>query len=140
MKMMKMPFPGCNSQVLCPNTYIKYIFTVVKMSNTKYDKREVFEKKCRPVLEDLSKVCRFYGIPFFFTCCVANDSSGSQYVNEVSGAEGRGISLSEDRIAKHLGITMGLQPLGLSSEDFVMDDVDYEGIETFDYSAFDEDV
>lgn len=106
---------------------------------TEYDKRETFETKCRPALNELSMICRFYGIPFFFTCCVANDSSGSQYINEVSGAEGRGISLSEDRIAKHLGVTMGLQPLGLAPDELVMDEMDYADVETFDYSAFGED-
>lgn len=38
-----------------------------------------------------------------------------------------------------LGVTMGLQPLGLAPDDLVMDEMDYADVETFDYSAFGED-
>lgn len=79
-----------------------------KTNISRFNKEEVFEKECRPILDELSKKLHLYNIPFIFSCCVANDESSSRFVNETSGAAARGLVLYDDRIAKHLGVIMGL--------------------------------
>ena len=106
-------------------------------ASTRYDKRKIFDKDGRPLLEALSQFCRLNGIPFAFTCCVANNADESIYVNEIEGAEGRGIHLTDDRIARHLGLMMGLRPLGVPQEDLAIEEADDYGygFDQFEYGV-----
>ena len=74
-----------------------------------YNKKEIFENECRPLLQELSSKCHLYNLPFFFSCCVMNDQSDSEYVNEVSGAAGRGITLTKDLIGDYMAVILGFK-------------------------------
>lgn len=72
-----------------------------------FDKREEFEKECKPLLDRLRLMCSLYDIPFFWTACVKNNDEKSEYINELVGNASRGINLKDDQIAKHISVCLG---------------------------------
>lgn len=90
-----------------------------KKNASYYDKKEIFEKECRPLLSELVSKCHLYNLPFFFSCCVANDENGSEYVNEISSAAGRGLTLTKDSIADYTCVVLGFSVV--REEDMVME-------------------
>lgn len=103
-----------------------------------YDKKDIFEKDCRDLLEELILNCRLHGIPCFFTACVKNTPDGSEYTTHVDEAYqdtdfvndavcpgGKGINLTNDLITKCLAVTAGFDVVPKRQEmEFSFDDID----------------
>lgn len=98
---------------------------------TIYDKKDVFDKQMKPVLDELVSICRNHKIPFFYTACVANDDEHSEYRSDVVSPVGYDVILSDDKISKHIGVTAGFDvvPSRADIEMDVMDDVFDDGFE-----------
>ncbi len=74
-----------------------------------YNKEEEFKEIILPQLMELKKLCNRYRLPFFFTCCVANQNGMSKYASSmISPMEfPTRLRLYDDQISKCLCAAVG---------------------------------
>lgn len=77
------------------------------LTGEQFDKKAIFESKCRDLLNELVLRCSIYRIPFFWTAAVANNSEGTEYIRDAVGIASRKITLADDQISKHLAVSAG---------------------------------
>lgn len=91
-----------------------------------FDKKEIFEKNCRELLDKLVLECSLNKIPFFFTACVQNDRENSVYERGMVGPGSRAIHLADDQISKHLAVIRGFDVIPRREEiEINMDEIDF---------------
>lgn len=91
-----------------------------------FDKKEVFEKNCRELLDKLVLECSLNKIPFFFTACVKNTPESSEYERGMVGTGSRAIRLADDQISKHLAVIRGFDVIPRREEiEINMDELDF---------------
>lgn len=78
-----------------------------KDSKNCYDRSDIWDRQCRPLFEELIRICDLNRIPFFGTACVSNKESGSVYVTDAVGPVAKDIRLKDDRISKHIAVSRG---------------------------------
>lgn len=54
------------------------------------------------ILRGLLEFCQIHRIPFFTACAVANGPEGTEYLNTVYSAQSHAMTLTDDRIRKHM--------------------------------------
>ena len=67
------------------------------------EEEEELDLKLRGLLE----YCQILGIPFFASCAIENDESGTKYLNTVYSPQAHAIKLRDDKIRKHMLIANG---------------------------------
>ena len=77
------------------------------MQTKNFNKKNTYDEKVKPILNELAKVCDEEEIPFFFTAAVENNDNDTVYKSEVRISEIYGYSLTVDQIAKHTNVTKG---------------------------------
>ena len=111
---------------------------MAKKQINEYDKKQAFEKNCRPLLEELILTCRLFGIPCFFTACVKNTEEGSEYtthvdesysntdfINDAVCPGSKGIELKDDQITRHLAVVAGFDVIPKRENlEITFDDID----------------
>lgn len=65
--------------------------------------RNELEEKMRELLE----ICQICHVPFFLSCAIKNDDSGTEYSNMIYSAQSHNIKLKDDRIRKYMLIANG---------------------------------
>lgn len=65
--------------------------------------RNELDKKMRELLE----ICQIYHVPFFASCVIENNDSGTEYSNMIYSAQSHNIKLKDDRIRKYMLIANG---------------------------------
>lgn len=65
--------------------------------------RSELEEKMRELLE----ICQICRIPFFVSCAIKNDDSGTEYSSMIYSAQSHNIKLMDDRIRKYMLIANG---------------------------------
>ncbi len=76
---------------------------------SEYDKKKMYNKEIKPIVEQLKAKSAMLGIPFFFSACVKNTQEESEYVNEGFLCGSGDIVLKDDRITPHLNIALGFR-------------------------------
>lgn len=54
------------------------------------------------IIRELLEFCQINHIPFFVSCAVENNAEGTEYMNAVYSAQSHALSLTDDRIRKHM--------------------------------------
>lgn len=67
--------------------------------------------KVKKQIDNLKKICSYYGIPMFATAALKDTENGTEYYSELYGATAHNIQLKEDRIRKHILIQDGFVPV-----------------------------
>ena len=92
---------------------------------TNFDKRKQFEEECRKTLTELVGKCNDLKIPFFWSCCVKNDETGSDYVSDGVMTGSNQIELKDDRIKRHLLVNIGFDVIPKKKDmEIFLDDPD----------------
>lgn len=79
----------------------------MKGSLTEFDNIDYYERECKPVLEELIRLCYTGRIPMYFTAAVKNDEKGTEYRNDGVLTGSNNINLKDDQIKYHLMVSMG---------------------------------
>ena len=74
-----------------------------------YDKTKEYEEYLKPLTDQIRSFCLLQRIPMFLSIAVKDDGSKTEYRNEVNGAFSNGITLSDDRIGKHINVSNGFE-------------------------------
>lgn len=77
------------------------------MASTIYDKSELFEEKVRPLMKQITDICRTNSIPFFFSAAVKNQVDDTKYENIALTALPMGIYLKNDQLVEHIKVSSG---------------------------------
>ena len=94
------------------------------MNITEYNKEKEFSTKIKPQLDKIMYLCSIHKIPFFYTACVANsEKDGSVYKSDVSSAVSHNITLADDRISRHIDVSIGFDAVP-SRADMEIDTMD----------------
>ena len=72
-----------------------------------FDKTKKYPDEIEKMLQELTKICKREGIPFFFAACVANNKKESVYKVEMLSAETCDTKLTTDWLCKFVDITLG---------------------------------
>lgn len=72
-----------------------------------FDKRDEYKRFVEPHLRKAYAECRVHGIPFFSSCCIADDGTFSNYKNLINGSVSNGIELADDQFSKHINVSNG---------------------------------
>lgn len=94
-----------------------------------FDRTEDYEKKIKPLLKDLNRLCVISGIPYFAAFGVKEQDGQTTYKNVVYSANSLNTKLSDDQISKHINVANGFDTVLHQPEiDFsmfdAMDDLD----------------
>ena len=126
---------------------------MAKKQINQYDKRQIFEKHCRPMLDELILTCRLFGIPCFFTACVKNTEDGSDYITHVDDSfsskdyindavcpGSKGIELKDDQITKYLAVAAGFDVVPKRENlEISFEDIDAPEAEKYVFQGIDDD-
>ena len=74
---------------------------------TVYDRKQLFLEECKPLLEQITKTCEMYQIPYYATFAVKNGAEGTEYVTDAYLLGTADIRLKDDRLARHLLVQHG---------------------------------
>lgn len=96
--------------------------TDVEKPITPFDKHAAYKANIEPIINELMKQCTVYDIPMFVTCCVANNTKGSEYKNQAVTPDAHGLNLTDDNIQKHMCLQLGFDTVYRSNEDFDFED------------------
>lgn len=72
-----------------------------------FNKREDYKRFVEPHLRKAYAECMVHGIPFFSSCCVADDGTFSDYMNLINGSVSNGIKLTDDQLSRHINVSNG---------------------------------
>lgn len=72
-----------------------------------FDRTEDYEKKIKPLLKELNRLCVISGIPYFAAFCVKEQEGQTSYRNVVYSANSLNTKLSDDQICKHINVANG---------------------------------
>ena len=82
---------------------------------SEFDKRDVYDQKIQPIVNDLSMICKKEKMPFFLSVMVKNHNAGdeaeTEYRREAIAKETLGIRLPQDEIGSHLAVSRGFPVL-----------------------------
>lgn len=76
---------------------------------TIFDKSKLYDEQIAPLVKDVIAHCAMYRIPCYFSACVANTKTESDYRNEGVLCGSTGIHLTDDRITGHLNVSLGFR-------------------------------
>lgn len=79
----------------------------MKKEATIFNKKDVFEKKCKKKLDELIRLLDKEQIPCFFSIAVKNDDKGTEYINDGVMTGSNDINLQDDQIKYHLAVAAG---------------------------------
>lgn len=92
---------------------------------TLFDKKDVWDKQCRPLFDRLTELFNIYEIPYFIAVCTASRPTETEYVTDILLPDVKEINLYDDCIRKHLQVHRGYE-VSLPRQNVVldMDDID----------------
>lgn len=76
-----------------------------------FDKEEIFETKIKPLLQEITSICSANDIPMFFSACVKETGTNSEYKNECVSPQSHGMNLSNDHFSDYIGVTLGFNTI-----------------------------
>ena len=76
---------------------------------TIFDKTDIYNEEIQPILDKLDIVCKANKIPYFFTACVKNDETESEYRNEGNLCGSNEFVLKTDKITDFFRILCGFK-------------------------------
>lgn len=76
---------------------------------TSYDKTDYYNEAIASLIEEVEKRCKSAEIPFFFTAAVAEQNNKTEYRSVGLTPLPMGKHLSNDQIAQHINVTLGLE-------------------------------
>lgn len=90
-----------------------------------FDKKDIWDKECRPLFERLTELLNIYGFPYFIAVCTASRPTETEYVTDTLLPDVKELNLYNDYIRKHLQVHLGYE-VSLHRQDVVldMDDID----------------
>lgn len=91
-----------------------------------FNEKIIYENEIRPLLQQVQRICRIHSLPFFSTCCYADQDRKSYYTRTLVSPEALGIHLSDDQIVRHINVANGFETVPASNP--VMDEA-FERIE-----------
>ncbi len=87
---------------------------------TVYDSTDYYREQVEPLIKKLKTVCEQGMVPFYVTCAVKNDESGTEYKSDGHLCGSGGYHLKDDQLTKHLSIELGFVTLPRDT----MEDID----------------
>lgn len=98
-----------------------------------YDKSEVYEKKIKPLINELVNVCSINRIPLYVTVAPVNTETGTTYHNDGVMTGSREIHLYDDKIKHHMLVSGGCIAVSPATEYMIdMDIMNMDDLEELD--------
>ena len=107
-------------------------FDISEVYEPNYDKKKVYNKYLKNLVEEVRYICDMNNIPFFATFAVANDDDKTTYISEAVATGSRDITLTDNRINKHLLVNTGFivsppaqaVPMAKSELEYIAEELD----------------
>lgn len=74
-----------------------------------YDKKDIFLNEIQPYLDKIHKICSDNEIPFFFSACVENTDTTSNYIRDCVSSGACDLELTNDEINRHIMVSRGFK-------------------------------
>lgn len=86
-----------------------------------YDKKEIFKKQIQKKADELSELCKSFGVVSFMSFCLKDDGEETEYKNYIHGSVSNNVRLANDNIRGYINVTNGFMTVP-PGDDFDSDD------------------
>lgn len=92
-----------------------------------FDKTKEFDEEIKPLIEKIDIKCREKRIPYFFTCAIKNNETGTQYSSNMLSSVKSGRNLENDVIAEGIKVLRGYHAVPSNKFESCQEEIVFNG-------------
>ena len=74
-----------------------------------FDKKDIYEKEIKPVIEHLTSLLRHHDMPYFFAAAIRSDEDGTEYAFESKDNWSVAAHMKDDKIPGFIKVVNGFR-------------------------------